>query len=29
MASQAFGYKTTINFEEGLRKTWDWYSSQP
>ena len=29
LASQAFGYKTTINFEEGLRKTWDWYSSQP
>jgi nucleoside-diphosphate-sugar epimerase len=29
LASQAFGYKPQINFEEGLRKTWDWYSSQP
>ena len=27
-ASQAFGYKSQINFEEGLRKTWDWYSAQ-
>jgi len=26
-ATQAFGYKPQINFEEGLRKTWDWYSS--
>jgi UDP-glucose 4-epimerase len=26
-AAQAFGYKPQINFEEGLRKTWDWYSS--
>jgi UDP-glucose 4-epimerase len=25
-AAQAFGYKPQINFEEGLRKTWDWYS---
>lgn len=27
-AVQAFGYKPQVNFEEGLRKTWDWYSSQ-
>ena len=27
-ATQAFGYKPQINFEEGLRKTWDWYSAQ-
>jgi nucleoside-diphosphate-sugar epimerase len=26
-AVQAFGYKPQINFEEGLRKTWDWYSA--
>lgn len=26
-ATQAFGYKPQINFEEGLRKTWDWYSA--
>jgi nucleoside-diphosphate-sugar epimerase len=26
-AAQAFGFKPQINFEEGLRKTWDWYSS--
>ena len=26
-AAQAFGYKPQINFEEGLRKTWDWYSA--
>jgi nucleoside-diphosphate-sugar epimerase len=28
-AAQAFGYKPQINFEEGLRRTWDWYSAQP
>jgi nucleoside-diphosphate-sugar epimerase len=27
-AAQAFGYKPQINFEEGMRKTWDWYSAQ-
>jgi nucleoside-diphosphate-sugar epimerase len=27
-AAQAFGYQPQINFEEGLRKTWDWYSSK-
>jgi nucleoside-diphosphate-sugar epimerase len=27
-ASQAFGYQPQITFEEGLRKTWDWYSSE-
>ena len=29
LAAQRFGYKPAINFEEGLRKTWDWYCSQP
>lgn len=28
LAKQAFGYEPKVNFEEGLRKTWDWYSSQ-
>jgi nucleoside-diphosphate-sugar epimerase len=28
LASQTFGYKPQINFEEGLRQTWDWYCSQ-
>ena len=28
LAAQSFGYKPQINFEDGLRKTWDWYSSQ-
>jgi nucleoside-diphosphate-sugar epimerase len=28
-AAQAFGYKPQVNFEEGLRRTWDWYSAQP
>jgi UDP-glucose 4-epimerase len=27
LAAQSFGYKPLINFEDGLRKTWDWYSS--
>jgi nucleoside-diphosphate-sugar epimerase len=27
-ATQAFGYHPQINFEEGLRKTWDWYGAQ-
>ncbi len=27
LAVQAFGYKPEVNFEEGLRRTWDWYSS--
>jgi len=27
-AAQAFGYKPQVNFEEGLRKTWDWYCAQ-
>jgi UDP-glucose 4-epimerase len=25
LACQAFGYDPQIRFEEGLRKTWDWY----
>jgi UDP-glucose 4-epimerase len=29
LASQTFGYKPLISFEEGLRRTWDWYRSQP
>jgi len=29
LATETFGYKTHVNFEEGLRKTWDWYCSQP
>jgi len=28
LAVQTFGYDPQINFEEGLRKTWDWYCSQ-
>ena len=28
LAAQSFGYKPQVNFEEGLRKTWDWYTSQ-
>lgn len=28
LAAQSFGYKPQINFEDGLRRTWDWYSSQ-
>lgn len=28
LATQSFAYKPGINFEEGLRKTWDWYCSQ-
>ena len=28
LAMQSFGYKPQIDFEEGLRKTWDWYRSQ-
>jgi UDP-glucose 4-epimerase len=28
LAAQAFGYKPQVNFEDGLRKTWDWYSSK-
>lgn len=28
LAVQTFGYNPQINFEEGLRKTWDWYCSQ-
>jgi len=27
LAAQSFGYKPQINFEDGLRKTWDWYVS--
>ena len=27
LAEQSFGYKSQINFEDGLRKTWDWYQS--
>jgi UDP-glucose 4-epimerase len=28
LAAQAFGYQPQINFEDGLRRTWDWYCSQ-
>ena len=28
LAAQSFAYKPQVNFEDGLRKTWDWYSSQ-
>jgi UDP-glucose 4-epimerase len=28
LAAQSFGYKPQVEFEEGLRKTWDWYTSQ-
>jgi nucleoside-diphosphate-sugar epimerase len=28
-AAQAFGYQPKINFEEGLRNTWDWYCANP
>ena len=28
LAAQSFGYKPQVNFKEGLRKTWDWYTSQ-
>jgi len=28
LAAQAFGYQPQINFEDGLRRTWDWYRSQ-
>ena len=27
LAAQAFGYRPQIKFEEGLRKTWEWYSA--
>jgi nucleoside-diphosphate-sugar epimerase len=27
MAAQAFGYRPQIKFEEGLRKTWEWYAA--
>jgi len=27
LAVQAFGYRPRINFEEGLRKTWEWYAA--
>jgi len=28
LAAQSFGYKPQVDFEEGLRKTWDWYTAQ-
>ena len=28
LAAQSFGYKPQVDFEEGLRNTWDWYTSQ-
>ena len=28
LAARSLGYEPQVNFEEGLRKTWDWYSSQ-
>jgi len=28
LAAQSFGYKPQVGFEDGLRKTWDWYTSQ-
>ncbi len=28
LAAQSFGYKPQFVFEDGLRKTWDWYTSQ-
>ena len=28
LAAQSFGYKPQVVFEDGLRKTWDWYTSQ-
>ena len=27
-ARQAFGYRVSVDFEEGLRKTVDWYQKQ-
>lgn len=28
LARQTLGYKPQVNFEEGLRKTWDWYCAE-
>jgi nucleoside-diphosphate-sugar epimerase len=28
LATQSFGYQPQIKFEDGLRKTWDWYCAQ-
>lgn len=28
LAAQSFGYKPQVVFEDGLRKTWDWYTAQ-
>ncbi len=28
LAAQSFGYKPQIVFEDGLRRTWDWYTAQ-
>ena len=28
LARQMLGYVPTVDFEEGLRRTWDWYKSQ-
>lgn len=28
LAAQSFGYKPQVDFETGLRQTWDWYTSQ-
>lgn len=28
LAAQSFGYQPQVNFEAGLRKTWDWYTAQ-
>ena len=29
LAAQCLAYEPHVSFEEGLRKTWDWYASQP
>ena len=29
LARQMLGYVPTVDFEEGLRRTWEWYKSQP
>src|SRR5271168_3049027 len=29
LARQMLGYVPSVDFEEGLRRTWDWYKSQP
>lgn len=29
MAREKLGYNPTVGFEEGLRRTWDWYCQQP